>query len=375
MRFQTGRSCWPETCQVPDSEFQSRRQLLAAALAERKLEALIVSFTTNVRYLTGFTGSNGILLVLPAGALFLTDPRYRLQSAREVDCRRRVASGPLLPKLVSAVEKMKLRRLGFEKSRMSYEGYEFLKSRLPMRTSLEPVPGLVEELRMRKSEREIALVRDSVAANSEAFEQAVSQMRVGMREVDLAAELDYRMRRLGAERTAFETIIAAGPRSALPHAQPTAAVLKANDLVLVDMGAIREGYASDMTRMLILGRASAKVKQVYRAVLEAQLAAIAAVRAGVTAKHVDGEARRVLKSEKLDRAFVHSTGHGLGLEIHEPPRIGKKEKTRLQKGMAITIEPGVYLEGFGGIRIEDTVVVTENGCEVLTPTSKELREI
>jgi len=194
-----------------------------------------------------------------------------------------------------------------------------------------------------------------------------------MREADLAAELEYRMRRLGAEKAAFDTIIAGGARSALPHAQPTAARLERGQLVVVDMGAQQDGYASDMTRMLFLGRPGARVKQIYGAVLEAQLAAVDAVRAGVATASVDRAARRVLKAHGLDRAFVHSTGHGLGLEIHEPPRIGRRDKMRLQAGMAITIEPGVYLEDFGGVRIEDTVVVREHGCEILTPTPKTLR--
>jgi Xaa-Pro aminopeptidase len=244
-----------------------------------------------------------------------------------------------------------------------------------MRASLEPVKGWIEELRMVKSPAEIARIRRSVETNSRAFEQAVARIRPGMSERDLAAELEYRMRRLGAEKPAFETIVAAGVRSALPHAQPTAARLQSGGLVLVDMGAIVDGYSSDMTRMLFLGVPAAKVKRVYRAVLEAQLAAIATVRAGASTAAVDRVARRVLRGYGLDRAFVHSTGHGLGLEIHEPPRLGKRDKGRLEAGMAITIEPGVYLEGFGGIRIEDTVVVTEAGCEILTPTSKELRVI
>ena len=183
------------------------------------------------------------------------------------------------------------------------------------------------------------------------------------------------MRRLGAEKPSFETIVAGGARSALPHAQPTAARIANGQLVVVDMGAVQDGYCSDMTRMLFVGNAGAKVRRTYRAVLEAQLAAIDAVRAGAVTRNVDRAARRTLKGYGLDRAFVHSTGHGLGLEIHEPPRVGKRDKTRLEAGMAITIEPGVYVEGFGGIRIEDTVVVTENGCEILTPTSKELREV
>jgi Xaa-Pro aminopeptidase len=203
----------------------------------------------------------------------------------------------------------------------------------------------------------------------------VARLRPGVKEQDFAAELEYRMRRLGAEKPAFETIVAGGVRSALPHAQPTAAPLRAGDLVVVDMGAFVEGYASDMTRMLFLGRPDAKVKRAYRAVLEAQLAAVDAVRAGVAAGSVDHAARAVLKTHGLDRAFVHATGHGLGLEIHEPPRLGAREKTRLRAGMTITIEPGVYVEGWGGIRIEDTVLVTENGCEILTQTSKALRAI
>jgi Xaa-Pro aminopeptidase len=196
-----------------------------------------------------------------------------------------------------------------------------------------------------------------------------------MRESELAAELEYRMRRLGAEKPSFDTIVAGGARSALPHAQPTSARLENGQLVVVDMGALQDGYCSDMTRMLVLGKPGRKVQQTYGAVLEAQLAAIDAVRAGALTRTVDAAARRVLKSHGLDRAFVHSTGHGLGLEIHEPPRVGKRDKTRLESGMAITIEPGVYLEDFGGIRIEDTVVVTDRGCEILTPTPKELRAV
>jgi Xaa-Pro aminopeptidase len=183
------------------------------------------------------------------------------------------------------------------------------------------------------------------------------------------------MRKLGAEKPSFDTIVAGGERSALPHAQPTAARLANRQLVVVDMGALQDGYCSDMTRMLFLGNPTPKVKRMYGAVLEAQLAAIDAVRAGALTRNVDRAARQVLKGYGLDAAFVHSTGHGLGLEIHEPPRVGKRDKTRLEAGMAITIEPGVYLKGFGGIRIEDTVVVTETGCEILTPTPKDLRVV
>jgi len=356
-----------------NDEFAERRRLIAAGLENRELDAMLVASPASVRYLTGFTGSNGAVLVLPGEAIFFTDPRYAIQSRREISCRTQVCKGPILPAVAATVAARRTRRLGFEGAHLSYGGFDLLRANMPVNTSLEPVSGWLEAHRMLKSATEIELIRRSVVTNSKAFELAVRRVRPGMRERDLAAEIDHQMRRLGAEKPSFETIVASGGRSALPHAHPTGAALKPGQLVLIDMGAFQEGYASDMTRMLFLGEPGARVKRLYRAVLEAQLAALDAVRPGVTASRVDRQARHVLKAYKLDRAFVHSTGHGLGLEIHEPPRIGKKDKTRLAAGMAITIEPGVYLEGVGGIRIEDTVVVTPNGCEVLTPTSKELR--
>jgi Xaa-Pro aminopeptidase len=238
---------------------------------------------------------------------------------------------------------------------------------------LTPIGPVVDRLRMVKSDDEIARIRRSVLTNSEAFEKATRSIRPGARESAIAAELEYQMRRLGAEKAAFETIVAVGSRSALPHAQPTARKLGNDELLLIDMGACQDGYMSDMTRVLFLGKPSRRVRAMYNAVLKAQLAAIDAVRPGVTAAHVDRAARRVLEIEGLGKEFVHSTGHGLGLEIHEGPRLGRRDKTKLQAGMTITIEPGAYIRDFGGIRIEDTVLVTHNGCEVLTPTSKELR--
>ncbi len=224
---------------------------------------------------------------------------------------------------------------------------------------------------MLKSPAEIERIRTSVHANSEAYSRTMKNIRLGLRERDIAAELEFQMRRLGAEKPAFDTIVAAGAHSALPHAHPTAHRLGENELLLIDMGASLEGYSSDMTRVAYAGAPPKRIRDMYRAVLEAQLTAVNAVRAGVAASKVDGTAREVLKKHNLEREFIHSTGHGLGLEIHELPRIGKKDKTKLRAGMVITIEPGVYIDGLGGVRIEDTVLVTENGCEVLTPTAKE----
>lgn len=348
---------------------------IASGLSERKLDAMLVTGLPNVRYLSGFTGENAALLITPAKALLFTDPRFEIQAAQESSCPVRIAKGPLTLAIVPAIKRLKLKRVGYEPSRLMCDAYDSIESRLPMGASLEPVQNWIEQLRMVKSPEELAKIRRSVATNSKAFVQAVRRVKPGMREADLAAELEYRMRKLGAEKPSFDSIVAGGKRSALPHAQPTAARLENGQLVVVDMGAIQDGYCSDMTRMLFLGVPTPKVKRMYRAVLEAQLAAIDAVRAGALTQKVDRAAREVLKGYGLDAAFVHSTGHGLGLEIHELPRVGRKDKTRLEAGMAITIEPGVYLEGFGGIRIEDTVVVTKNGCEILTPTPKDLRVV
>jgi Xaa-Pro aminopeptidase len=358
----------------------ARRQKAAALLEEPKekeapLDALLIGSLTNVRYLTGFTGSNASLLLYRDGqAKLFTDPRYTVQSKQQVTCRIRIAKGPLTKSVLQEIARSGVKRIGFEQDRVTVAYLEALKKDLPTRAELVPVSGLIEKLRMVKDEGEIVLIRKSVAINSRALEAALKRLKTGMSESDLAAEIDYRSRGFGADGPSFDTIVAAGARAALPHAHPGATRIEPG-IVLIDMGAFHQGYASDMTRMVYLGKADAKYKRTYKAVLEAQLAAIDAVKAGATTNAVDRAARETLKAHGLEREFVHSTGHGLGLEIHEPPRIGRKDKTKLEAGMAITIEPGVYIEGWGGIRIEDTVLVTANGCEILTPTGKELREL
>jgi Xaa-Pro aminopeptidase len=354
------------------TEFAQRRQGVSAALPKHKVEALVVTSPANVRYLTGYSGSNGLVVIASGEAYFFTDPRYELEAKSTIDCRVIVARRPLISSVGALVKRRGLSRIGFEPAWCTVEQHEALRKALPRPAALAPVAGVVEELRAVKSDAEIERIRRSVRVLSEAYSRTMRRLRVGVRESDVAAEIEYQMRILGAEKPAFETIVASGARSALPHARATERRIEENDLVLVDMGAVVHGYASDMTRMCYLGRPRRKVRSTYQAVLQAQLAAIAEVRAGVSAARVDAAARRVLKAHGLEKAFVHSTGHGLGLEIHEGPRIARREKTRLQAGMVITVEPGVYLESFGGIRIEDTVLVTGGGCEVLTPTTKEL---
>jgi Xaa-Pro aminopeptidase len=346
-------------------------------LGANNLDAVLITGHENIRYLTGFTGSNGLLLLARGREpLFLTDPRYTIQSAQEVSCQTRtVPRGALVAGAAKVIHRWRARRIGFAKCHVSFALHEKLKELLDVRTELVPVDDFVEKRRMIKDAQELAAIRESVAINSQAFQRSLKEVRAGISESDLATEIEYQMRKLGAEKPSFETIVAYGPRTALPHARPTSGRLGANEIVLVDMGTFRDGYASDMTRTFHLGPTPAKIKRMYRAVLEAQLAAIDSVRPGVKAGAVDRRARTVLKQQGFDRYFTHSTGHGLGLEIHEPPRIGKGDQTALEPGMTITIEPGAYIEGFAGVRIEDTVAVTSSGCEVLTPTSKELLEL
>jgi len=353
------------------TELEQRRRSVQTALAGHKADALLVSSPANIRYLTDYAGSNGLALVTPAETHFFTDPRYALEASQTITCKLHIAKTALIEALAAILKRKKLKKIGFEPAWFNLEQHSKLKALLPSGASLHPVSGVVENLRMIKSPAEIDQIRKSVLVNSEAYARTLRRVRLGMRERDVAAELDYQMRVFGAEKPAFDTIVATGVRTALPHAQPTSRRLEENDLLLIDMGACLDGYMSDMTRMAFLGFPTKRIRGLYGAVLEAQLTAIASVRPGITSARVDAAAREVLKRHALDRHFVHSTGHGLGLEIHEGPRIGKKDQTKLAAGMAITIEPGAYIEGLGGIRIEDTVLVTANGCEVLTPTTKE----
>jgi Xaa-Pro aminopeptidase len=354
------------------SEFSPRRQAVVDALASHKIEALLVSAPPSIRYLTGYSGSNGMVLITPSSSHFFTDPRYATDAQANIDCTVHICKKALSEEAAKVIKRTHIHKLGFEPSWMHVDQFERLAKALGATVKLQGVSGIVEELRAVKSPSEIDAIRRSVILNSKAFEKTLSRFRAGMREMDIAAELDYQMRKLGAESTAFETIVAAGARTALPHAHPTSKKVEDGEFLLVDMGAMLDGYASDMTRMAFVGKPDKRSSALFNAVLEAQLAALDVVRAGVPAKKVDLAARAVLKRHQLDKAFIHSTGHGLGLEIHEGPRIARKERATLRAGMVITIEPGAYIEGFGGVRIEDTVLVTETGGEILTPTPKQL---
>jgi len=347
---------------------EHRRARLRAKLEELRLSCFLATDPLNVFYLTGFRGSAGAAVLRDSGTVLWVDPRYTLQAREDAQGAEVIEErGPLLKAAARWLRKRKLRRVGFEGDHVTCNGLRALQNEGGGRLRFEPTSGLVEDLRSLKDAGEIALIRQAGQVTVEALEETLREVRPGAKERDLAAEIDYRMRQKGAEGPAFETIVASGHRAAYPHARASNKELGKGELVIFDLGAILEGYAADMTRTFYLGRPSGRTERLYKAVLEAQHRAVEALRPGVRASAVDLAARRALERRRLAKYFTHSTGHGVGLNIHEKPRLARKEKTRIEAGSVVTAEPGIYIEGVGGIRLEDTVLVTEKGHEVLTP--------
>ena len=353
-----------------------RRQALVAAQLGKSVDALLVTHLPNVRYLCGFTGSSGVLLVKGNTAVLFTDGRYTAQARNQVQAAR-VVIGKGSPLLAAAqvVQRRKLRKIGIEGEHLTVSAQAALRKALGTGTRLLSVTGAVEKLRMIKDAEEVARIRAAVDLGATLLDTALQSIRPGVKETEVAAELEYAARRAGAEAMSFATIVASGARSAMPHGAASVAPIPARGFVVLDFGVILHGYCSDMTRTVHVGKSSAGDRRMYEAVREAQQAAIDAVRAGVASGQVDRAARSRLRQAGLARHFTHSTGHGVGLEIHEPPRIARGQREPLQAGMIVTIEPGAYVADRGGVRIEDMVLVTDTGCEVLTPAPKDFIEL
>lgn len=356
--------------------YRARQRRLEATLAASGVDAFLATHLANVRYLCGFTGSSGAVALARGKRVLFTDGRYAAQARQEVEgVGVVVARGPLLEATAAWLRRHPVRRIGVEAQHMTLATRSALVRLLPPRAGLKPLAGLLERQRMIKEPAEVALIRSAVCLGSSLFDRALKVMRPGVSEAEVAGEIEYAARRAGAQGMSFETIVAGGARSALPHGVASSQPIPNKGFVVLDFGVILGGYCSDMTRTVHMGRAPKQSREIYRVVREAQEEAIASVRPGVKAGEVDYAARKVLRAAGLGRYFTHSTGHGLGLEIHEPPRLGKDQAEVLEPGMVVTIEPGVYVAGRGGVRIEDVVVVTRRGCEVLTPTTKELIEL
>ena len=353
---------------------QQRIQKIQASLRGRGLDAILITEPSNRRYLSGYTPadhgiqeSSGVLLIpKKGGPWLLTDSRFELQAKEEAAGFRvelyRKGLSVLLKTLLPSLD---VKRLAFESHYMLHSSVGRMETVLGKQVELVPLTGLVEQLREVKSEEEIRLLRASVRRNEEVFQQALGRIKTGISEIDLALSIDTTMRQHGAERPSFDTIVAFGANAAKPHAVPSNRVLQENELVLIDMGLVLDGYCSDMTRTLFHGQSDSMFLERLRTARKAQLAAVKAIRAGVVCRDVDQAARQVINDAGYGRCFGHGLGHGVGLAVHEAPRLSPRCRKRLKAGMIVTIEPGIYIPGWGGIRLENMAVVREDGCELL----------
>jgi Xaa-Pro aminopeptidase len=358
------------------TNFAQRRSKIRALLRKENTDALLVTNFTNVTYLTGFTGDDSYLLVSTKDDLMISDERYTTQLEEECPDLKLEIRGPgrqMLPTVAEVLKKGKYKKLSVEAGSMTL-GLHAGISKAATSCELISSNGWVEGLRIFKDRDEIARTRIACDQARRAFDVVRASLTLEMTEFEVAAELEYQARRFGAKGLSFPAIVATGARAALPHARPTQQKLGAADFTLIDWG-VNEGlYMSDLTRMVVTGRISPKLRKVYGVVLKAQLAGIDAIRPGVTCEAVDQAARSIIAKAGFGKQFGHGLGHGTGLEIHEAPRLAQGQSTVLAPGMIVTVEPGIYFPGWGGVRIEDDVLVTRDGHEVLTSVPKNLDE-
>jgi len=356
--------------------YTKRRRNVVRELHRRQLDCLLVTHPANWYYLTGFTGDSGALAIASRGTTLITDGRFTIQAKEEAPgVHVELQKGALYSSVGEWLKKRNIRRVGYDPEQWTVGQFKALRASSGAKCRAIEARAVVESQRTSKDVQELAVMRKAAILAGEVLEGALKLLRPGITEIEIAAEIEYRMKKRGATGPSFETIVASGKRSALPHARPTSKCLRKNELVVLDLGVILGHYCSDITRTVHLGRPSNRIRGWYRAVQEASQAATAAVQAGVTCGEVDAAARGILQKYGLADYFVHSTGHGLGLEVHEAPRVARGQAIRLEAGNVITIEPGVYVEGVGGIRIEDDVAVGVRGSEVLTRITRDLIEL
>ena len=356
-------------------DHQLRRRALGARLSDLGVDALVLTRLINVRYLTGFTGSNAQLVLMPEAVVFLTDGRYTEQSRHEIpDVQRRTYPRDHRGEVAAIAAEHRIGRLGFESNDLSVAAHAKLAAALPG-TELVALEGTVEQQRRVKDADEVDLLRRAQAVTDASFEGVLDLCSVGISEQQLALDLERLIRREGGDGLAFEPIVAFGENAAEPHHEPSHRLLEEGDVIKMDFGALVAGYHADMTRTVAFGQPASELRKIHDVVREAQQAGIDAVRAGVSGAAVDAASRAVVAAAGYGDRFVHGLGHGVGLEIHEEPWLGQGQDEVLPAGAVVTVEPGIYIPGLGGVRIEDTVEVTDEGCRVLPASTRELLEL
>ncbi|UVI32275.1 M24 family metallopeptidase [Paenibacillus spongiae] len=344
-------------------------------LMELNLDGLLIGSAVNRRYVSGFTGSAGMVLLTAADGWLVTDFRYGTQAAQQARGFTVIEHGiRAIDTIAELAAAAGIKRLGFEQDHVVFGEYANWQQSL---SGLELVPtsSIVEQIRMFKDEDELAVMREAAALADETFSHILAYIKPGVRERDIALEMEMFMRSRGATSSSFETIVASGERSALPHGVASDRIIGSDEFVKLDFGAYMNGYCSDLTRTVVVGSPSDRHREIYDIVLEAQLTTLSGIKPGMTGREADALARDVITRYGYGDRFGHGTGHGLGMEIHEAPRLSKTGDIVLQPGMTVTVEPGIYLPGFGGVRIEDDIVITESGISLLTASSKELQRI
>ena len=344
---------------------------LRKQLEKEKIDALLITNPYNRSYMTKFTGTAGVVLVSANDAVFITDFRYTEQAEKEIEGYRIVQhTTTIIEEVALQVKNMNVKTVGFEKDDMSFGLYELYKQEIE--AELKPVSGLVEKLRMVKTPDELAILQEAAKIADDAFSHIITYIRPGITELEVSNELEFFMRKQGATSSSFSIIVASGLRSALPHGVATNKVIESGDFVTLDYGALYNGYISDITRTVAVGEPTDKLKEIYAVTLEAQELALKGIKPGMTGIEADAIARDYISSKGYGEAFGHSTGHGIGLEVHESPGLSFKSGTVLEPNMVVTVEPGIYLPEIGGVRIEDDIVITEDGNKRLTFATKEL---
>ncbi|RSK27809.1 aminopeptidase P family protein [Bacillus sp. HMF5848] len=350
---------------------ESRIEKLREMFDTHKIDGLVISSSINRQYVTRFTGSAGVAVISKTTAVFITDFRYVEQANKQISGFSIIKhEGPIIEEIAKTVKSMGIKKLGFEQDHMTYSTYNSYDNAID--TELVPVSGLVESLRLYKNAEELSIMKQAAQIADAAFDHILTYIRPGIREVDVANELEFFMRKQGAVSSSFDIIVASGYRSALPHGVASDKVIEKGEFVTLDFGAYYKGYCSDITRTLAVGEVSDELKKIYNIVLEAQLRGMNGIKPGLTGREADALTRDYITEQGYGEYFGHSTGHGLGMEVHEGPGLSVRSDIVLKPGMVVTVEPGIYVPNLGGVRIEDDTVITENGNETLTFSTKDL---
>lgn len=338
------------------------------------IDAMLVTSSSNRFYLSGFKGSSGVLLITKDEAILVTDFRYKTQAAEQAQGYRVVMhTSPIPEEIAKLTKELSINKLGFEQDDLTFSAYRTYNNHLKSAsTELVPVSGLVEKLRLIKDESEIKIVKDAASIADAAFSHIINFIRPGLTEREVSNELEFFMRKNGATSSSFDIIVASGYRSALPHGVASDKVIETGELVTLDFGAYYKGYCSDITRTVAIGNVSDELKEIYQIVYDAQMLGMKGIKPGMTGKEADALTRDYIASKGYGDYFGHSTGHGIGLDVHEGPALSVKSNTVLETGMLVTVEPGIYVSGLGGVRIEDDALITKDGNESLTHSTKSL---